>query len=71
MDNDRMVERVSFETEVEKLLKGKPKRYGQILQYHIDRHLQYSKGKSIPLDIIIMYMVQLDKEYVTVREDLE
>lgn len=71
MDNDRMIERVNFETEVEKLLIGKPKRYGQILQSHIDRHLQYSKGGSIPLDIVIMYMVQLDKEYVSVREDLE
>lgn len=67
--SDRITERLVFERHVERLLLGKPHRYQDIIHSHIDRHLSYSDRVSLDLDVVIAYMVQLDKEYVSVRED--
>lgn len=67
--SERLNNRLVFERKVEKLLINKPQRYKDIIQSHIDRHLIYSDGVDFDIDIVIAYMVQLDKEYVSVRED--
>lgn len=69
--SDRITERLVFEKKVEQLLLGKPQRYKNILQSHIDRHLSYSDRVWCDIDVVIAYMVQLDKEYVSVGEDNE
>lgn len=69
--SDRITERLVFEKKVEQLLLNKPQRYKDILQSHIDRHLSYSDRVWCDIDVVIAYMVQLDKEYVSVRKDNE
>lgn len=69
--NDRITERLVFERKVEQLLLNKPARYKAIIQSHIDRHLSYSDKVWCDIDVVIAYMVQLDKEYVSVRDDNE
>ena len=71
---DRMINRIIFEEDVAKLLMDKPTRYKQIIYQMIDRAMAY-KGKVcdkyISIDTVIGFMVQLDREYVSVREDNE
>lgn len=69
--SERITERLVFEKRVEQLLLNKPRRYMDIIQSHIYRHLSYSDKVSCDIDIVIAYMVQLDKEYVSVRDDNE
>lgn len=69
--SDRITERLVFEKKVEQLLLGKPQRYKDILQSHIDRHLSYSDRVWCDIDVVIAYMVQLDKEYISVGDDNE
>ena len=69
--SDRITERLVFEKKVEQLLLGKPQRYKAILQSHIDRHLSYSDRVWCDIDVVIAYMVQLDKEYISVGDDNE
>lgn len=72
--SDLMVERNVFERKVEKLLDGKPERYKQIIYSHIERHQDYlSKlgNNYCDIDVVISYMVQLDRTYVSIRDDNE
>ena len=72
--SDLMVERNVFERKVEKLLDGKPERYKQIICSHIERYQEYlSKlgNNYCDIDVVISYMVQLDRTYVSVRDDNE
>ena len=67
----RITERLVFERKVGQLLLNKPQRYKDIIQSHIDRHLSYSDRVCCDIDVVIAYMVQLDKEYVREAEDAE
>ena len=69
-----MEDRIMFQDKVEKLLADKPERYKQIIWTKINRAMSYQDGISdrfIGTDVVIGFMVQLDGEYVTIREDNE
>ena len=69
-----MEERVIFQVRLEALLKDKPHRYRDIIKAHIERHQEYMDKINlgrISIESVISYMVQLDKEYVSVRGDNE
>lgn len=70
--SDKIIERNVFERKVEKLLLNKPERYKNIIQAQIDRHLLYAEKIneiSYNIDLVISYMVKLDQEYISIRED--
>lgn len=66
--------KIIFQLNVEKMLKDKPNRFKDIIQAKIDRHNEYLSKVSVDLElndlnIVTQYIVQLDIEYVSIRED--
>ena len=69
-----MEDRIMFEHRVEQLLQGKPERYKQIIWSKIYRAMEYQDKMTeayIGTDVVIGFMVQLDGEYVSNRQDNE
>lgn len=68
--------KVIFQINVDKMLKDKPDRFKRIIQSKIDRHNEYLAKVNVDLElndlnIVAQYIVQLDSEYVSIREDNE
>ena len=68
--------KVIFKINVDKMLKDKPDRFKRIIQSKIDRHNEYLAKVYVDLElndlnIVAQYIVQLDSEYVSIREDNE
>ena len=69
-----MENRIMFDYDVDRLLVGKPERYKQIIRAKIKRAMEYQEkvsDKYISTDLVIGFMVKLDEDYVSVREDNE
>lgn len=68
--------KVIFKINVDKMLKDKPDRFKRLIQSKIDRHNEYLAKVNVDLElndlnIVAQYIVQLDSEYVSIREDNE
>lgn len=68
--------KVIFQINIDKMLKDKPDRFKSIIQSKIDRHNEYLARVNVDLElndlnIVAQYIVQLDSEYVSIREDNE
>lgn len=71
---ERMSSRVRFSNNVDKLLKGKPKRYQDIIQGMIKRYQEYYiivGSEFYDIERVIDFCVDLDQDYVSIREDNE
>lgn len=66
--------KVIFQINVDKMLKDKPDRFKSIIQSKIDKHNEYLTMVSVDLElndlnIVAQYIVQLDSEYISIRDD--
>ena len=71
---NRMSIRVRFQNQVDILLQDKPNRYQDIIKGYLKRYEEYygRLGKEFrDIERVIDWMVDLDQEYVSVREDNE
>lgn len=69
-----MENRIMFDYDVDRLLVDKPERYKQIIRAKIKRAMEYQEkisDKYISTDLVIGFMIKLDEDYVSVREDNE
>jgi hypothetical protein len=67
-----------FDIKMESMLKDKPNRYKEIIKAKINRHIEYLESVganfyegTLCLNVLAQYMVELDSQYVSNREDNE
>lgn len=67
--------RIIFRIKVDRLLQDKPKRYSEIIKSKTERYNEYLTKVGEPdlcdINIIIGFMIELDVQYVSVRDDNE